>query len=360
MILNNADFDYEHFFHLSPDLVCIAGFNGYFKNVNPAVHNLLQYSYEELYSRPINDFIHPDDRKKTSEARRNIHNRDTLLNFENRYITKGGDVVWLEWTSEPLPDDQLVFAIAKNITHKKRLENERIELIEKLSAVNRDLNQFNLTVSHDLRSPLSSLMTIFDLLDTSKISDRYTVELIEILKLTGCHLKDTLNTYVDFLSEKVVRNEALEMVDLKQTLEKVEGAISALISSSHTQIRADFSKLPVVRFTPAHLESIFMNLITNSIKYSKEGHSPEINISSFIKNNIPAIVFEDNGRGMDMCTIQNRIFQINETFHVNNDSKGVGLYLIKSHLKKMGGDITVESEVGVGSTFTITLQQKNR
>lgn len=322
---------------MSPDLVCIAGFDGFFKKVNPAVQELLEYSFDELYSRPIDDFIHPDDREKTSKARENIYGSDTLLNFENRYVTKKGTVVWLEWTSQPMPDDQLIFAIAKNITHKKQLENEQIRLIEDLSAVNDELKQFNLTASHDLRSPLSSLMTIFDLLDVSKINDRETIELIEILKLTGDHLKDTLNKYVDYLSKKTVSEVTVKKVNLMQTLESIKKAIPSLINTSQTQIQADFSKLPEVDFDPAHLKSIFMNLITNSIKYAKNGRSPVIKIKSEIENKTPRIIFEDNGLGFNMDSVRDKIFGINQTFHENTDSKGVGLYLVHKHITDMGG-----------------------
>ncbi|REL24521.1 PAS domain-containing sensor histidine kinase [Rhodohalobacter sp. SW132] len=357
--LKKSEYDYELFFNLSPDLVCIAGFDGYFKRVNPAVQNLLEYSFDELYSRPINDFIHPDDRERTSIARENIHRSDSLLNFENRYVTKKGSVVWLEWTSEPVPDDRLVFAIAKNITYKKQLEAEQIRLIDELSTVNDELKQFNLTASHDLRSPLSSLMTIFDLLDVSKISDRETLELIEILKLSGIQLKDTLNRYVDRLSNKRVCEVNVEKVNLMQTLDSIIQAIPLLIRTSKTQIQSDFSELPEVTFNPAYLESIFMNLITNSIKYAGNGRSPVIKIRSEIENDTPKVFFEDNGRGFNMESVRGKIFGINQTFHKNFDSKGVGLYLVHKHITDMGGEISVESTENIGTRFVITFKEQH-
>lgn len=356
--LKKPEFDYEHFFNLSPDLVCIAGFDGYFKRVNPAVQKLLEYSFDELYSRPINDFIHPDDRERTSIARENVYKSDSLLNFENRYITKKGCVVWLEWTSEPVPDDRLVFGIAKNITYKKQLEAEQFRLIDELSTVNDELKQFNLTASHDLRSPLSSLMTIFDLLDVSKISDRETLELIEILKLSGIQLKDTLNRYVDRLSKKRVSELNVEKVNLMQTLDSIIQAIPLLIRTSKTQILSDFSELPEVNFNPAYLESIFMNLITNSIKYAGNGRSPVIKIRSEIENDTPKVIFEDNGRGFNMESVRGKIFGINQTFHKNFDSKGVGLYLVHKHITDMGGEISVESTENIGTRFVITFKKQ--
>jgi len=110
----------------------------------------LGYSFEELYSRPINDFIYFEDQKITSEFRNKIINSTPLLDFENRYVHKSGEIIWLSWTSQPIGDKQLVFAIAKDITHKKRIENERNLLLEKTSRIHENLKQLSFTASHDL------------------------------------------------------------------------------------------------------------------------------------------------------------------------------------------------------------------
>ncbi|MCJ8208983.1 PAS domain S-box protein [Mucilaginibacter sp. RS28] len=118
-------FDLEHFFELTPDLMCVAGFDGFFKKINPAVSKTLGYTDAELYSRPINSFVHPEDQPVTAEKRKLIAEGIPLLNFENRYITKQGEIVWLTWTSVSVKKDQVVFAIAKDITAKKKLEEYR-------------------------------------------------------------------------------------------------------------------------------------------------------------------------------------------------------------------------------------------
>jgi PAS domain S-box-containing protein len=117
-----ASYNLEHFFELSPDWLCVAGFDGYFKKINPAVSKTLGYTEEELFSRPINSFVHPADQHQTEHRRDLIRKGLPLLDFENRYLTKTGDTVWLTWTSMPVKTEKVVFAIAKNITHRKRLE----------------------------------------------------------------------------------------------------------------------------------------------------------------------------------------------------------------------------------------------
>ncbi|GAA3950188.1 hypothetical protein GCM10022246_00930 [Pedobacter ginsengiterrae] len=130
-------FDLEYFFEVAPDLLCIAGFDGYFKKINPAVVKVLGYSEDELFARPINEFIHPDDRIRTAEKRSALLEGHSLLNFENRYLTKSGAVVWLTWTSVPIKKDSLVFAIAKDITFQRQLqEYDRISSI--LGMINDD------------------------------------------------------------------------------------------------------------------------------------------------------------------------------------------------------------------------------
>jgi PAS domain S-box-containing protein len=110
------------FFEMTPDLVCIAGKDGFLKKVNRAVIDKLGYTEEELYAVPINTFVHPEDKDLTSNERAALHNGKVLTNFENRYVTKEGKNIWLEWTSIYFPDEELVFAIAKDVTKRKEIE----------------------------------------------------------------------------------------------------------------------------------------------------------------------------------------------------------------------------------------------
>src|SRR5476649_2100074 len=88
-------FNLELFFELSPDLLCIAGYDGYFKRINPTVSKTLGYTNEELFARPINDFVHNEDQGITADYREKLKKNTPLLNFENRYVTKAGETVWL-------------------------------------------------------------------------------------------------------------------------------------------------------------------------------------------------------------------------------------------------------------------------
>ncbi len=357
LYMKGNNFNYELFFDLSQDLVCIAGYDGYFKKVNPSVSNVLGYTEEELYSRRIEDFVHIDDRENTTKSRNYVKKSNTLFNFENRYITKSGEIVWLAWTSHPVEGQELVFAIAKDITHKKKLEAERLLLLDNIMSLNKELQQLSLTTSHDLRSPLSSLLMIFELLDLSKISDEETLELMELLKVTGENLKNSLNTYVDVLIEKVNEQKKVEKVCLDETLQTVTHSISSLIKTTNTTIRTDFSQVDKITFNKAFMESVFLNLISNSIKYSQPDISPDVIINTEKEGGKSRLIFEDNGRGFDMDKVKGKIFGINQTFHSHNDSKGVGLYLVHNHITSFGGSISVDSKVNEGTRFVITFEE---
>jgi len=113
-------------FENTMDLVCIVDKAGFFVEINPAVTETLGYSREELFSEAVSCRIHPEDRQRTAQARAGLLNNQPLQNFRNRYLTKDGRVVWLHWTSVYLPEKELVFAIAKDVTEKV-LEEMRTE-----------------------------------------------------------------------------------------------------------------------------------------------------------------------------------------------------------------------------------------
>ena len=352
----NQNYKLEPFFELSPDLLIIAGYDGYFRKINPAVCNVLGYTEAELFARPIHDFIYRDDKEITAKRRANLTKNNPLLNFENRYLTKTGEIVWLSWTSIPVDSEKLVYAIAKNITHKKMLEEQRNLLLTNLTKVNKDLKQFTYITAHDLRAPVNNLLSIFSLLDTSKIHDKQTNGFIEKLKSATKSLKETLNNYVDILIKNDRLNLPIEELRFEDTLKSVQQSIGALIDSSKVTFTTDFSEVESIPFNKSYLESIFLNLITNSIKYSKPDQLPAITISTRREDNACQLIFSDNGLGLDVEQFKHKVFGLHQRFHQETDSKGIGLYLIYNHITNLGGKIEVVSKVNEGATFIITFK----
>ncbi|WP_024479391.1 PAS domain-containing sensor histidine kinase [Cellulophaga baltica] len=346
----------EPFFENSHDLLCIAGYDGYFKKVNPAFIHLLEYSQEELFSREISDFIHEDDRLRTASNRENLKKSLPLLNFENRYVSKSGAIIWLDWTSIPLPGENLIYAIAKNITYKKKLESERAVHLLSLDKKNKNLKNLNFKTSHDLRSPVNNLLTLCNILDLNKITDPETLQVFNLIRNATEGLRDSLNSYVDSLTQTEELESFKEEISLSEVLQVVQSSISALIYDSKVKIKSDFLAFYMLLFNRTFMESIFLNLITNSIKYARPDVSPRINIATAVVGGKKVLVYTDNGLGFDMSTVEGKIFNLNQRFHSTKDSKGVGLYLISNYVSEMGGKIEVSSAVNQGAIFTITFQ----
>tara|TARA_R110002051_G_scaffold72481_8_gene131015 strand:- start:4699 stop:5754 length:1056 start_codon:yes stop_codon:yes gene_type:complete len=349
-------FSLNPFFDDSLDLLCIAGYDGYFRKVNPALIHLLEYSEEELFSKKISEFIYEEDRNLTAGYRKNLKKNIPLLNFENRYVSKSGKLIWLHWTSIPFPEKNLVYAIAKNITHKKKLEEERAVHLFKLDKTNQDLKNLNYKTSHDLRSPVNNLLALCNLLDTDKIKDSDTIEILNHIRISTEGLKNSLDDYMDSLEQANKLVSKTEPVKFDTIFKDVQASINALIQDSKAQIVCDFSQMEIVSFNRSYMESIFLNFITNSIKYAKPDIAPKICIVTKKEGSKKKLIYSDNGLGFDMEIISEKIFTLNQRFHENTDSKGVGLYLVHNHITDLGGTVTVDSKVNEGATFTITFK----
>jgi signal transduction histidine kinase len=254
----------------------------------------------------------------------------------------------------PIDSEQVVFAIAKNITHKKEIEAQRNSLLTQLSHLNQELKQLTFSTSHDLRAPVNNLLLAFDLLDAEKIKDQDTLELIQLVRNSGNKLYFTLNKYVDALKERHEKETSIESIALSEVLSSVCLSIKSLINSAKATITHDFSGGDMVKFNREYIDSIILNLITNSIKYARPEVYPTIHFSTKSTERTLRLSVKDNGQGMDMEKVGSRIFKLNQSFHGNSDSKGVGLYLVYHHVTSLGGKIEVESEVNKGTTFTIS------
>jgi PAS domain S-box-containing protein len=349
-------YNFENFFEISADFICIAGFDGYFKRINPAVSQVLGFTEEELYSRPISSFVYAPDLKATIETREQVYKNKPLLNFENRYLTKTGEIVWLSWTSMPLESEKLVYAIAKNITHTKKIEEERNLLLANLTQINKELVVLSHKTSHDLKSPINNMLSVFDLIDISKIIDPETLELVNILKLTSENLKNTLSISIDQLVKNESIHAQMESISLQKSLNDVISSIGSLILDSKANISIDFSAFDEISFNTAYMKSIFLNLLTNAIKYAKPDQLPVITIQSKVVDGIKQLIFSDQGSGFDMEKVEDKIFGLYEKFHNNHDSNGIGLYLVYNHVTNLGGRIAVESKLNEGATFTISFK----
>ena len=114
----------SHIFSFAPDIIAIAGNDGFFKKINPAAAESLGYTEEELLKTPFLEFVHPDDRSATSRVFEAVNwDKESVTYFENRYLTRSGKTRSFAWTAAPSPEEGMILALAKDITEKKNLEN---------------------------------------------------------------------------------------------------------------------------------------------------------------------------------------------------------------------------------------------
>ena len=125
----------DRLFTMSPDLIVLVGFDGYFKRVNPAFEARLGYTEQEALTRPYLEFVHPDDRKRTNAKRQELHEGETTVSFENRYVCKNGSYRWIDWTAVPVLEDRLTYAVGRDVTERRQAETDLREAEERNGAL---------------------------------------------------------------------------------------------------------------------------------------------------------------------------------------------------------------------------------
>ena len=204
---------------------------------------------------------------------------------------------------------------------------------------------------------MGSLISICKMLDTNKIEDDLTIRLINGFKQSTNHLNDTLNDLIKILIIKENTSLPAYTLSFEEILQKVMATVYLILVNESVTIDTDFSNAPTVNFSSAYLESIFLNLLTNSIKYRNPKNNLLIKMHTSISTDgTTKLIYSDNGIGMNMERIKGKIFGLHQRFHHNTDSKGIGLYLIHSQITALGGLIDVTSEEHIGTTFTITFK----
>ena len=123
----------DQFFDVSIDMLCCLGFNGHFKRLNPAWERTLGYTLEELMSRPFIEFVHPDDRERTLAQNAAVRAGGHALSFENRYMCKDGSYRWFLWNAAPDIAAATIYSVARDITDRKRADEERDRLVRELT-----------------------------------------------------------------------------------------------------------------------------------------------------------------------------------------------------------------------------------
>ncbi len=329
--------------------------------VNPAFEKMTGYFKEEVIGKTPRILQNEDTDRKELGKLVNAFN-----NCESSEITisnskKNGEKYWVNFRIIPIKNEKgnvtHWIALERDVTKLVEDEKEKEKLLKELMENNLELKQFSYITSHNLRAPITNLVAISNLIKTEKITDELTLKLIEGFKTTTYHLNGTLNDLIEILIIKENRNLQTNILTFNEVLKKVEELLSISFLEKKVIVQVDFSEAPTVNFTTTYLESIFINLFTNAIKYSHPDREPVITIKTCKElNGVTKLIFSDNGIGINMTSAKGKIFGLYNRFHRNADSKGIGLYLIHSQITALGGSIEVESEVNIGTKFIITFK----
>lgn len=330
--------------------------------VNPAFTNMSGYESNEIIGKSPNLFKGAkSDGPQYEKLIAAINNKEECQ-VETISYTKDMEEYWVSFTMLPVTnsDNELSHwvSIQRNITEEKKQEVEKEQLIRELTQNNKDLQQFSYITSHNLRAPLSNLTGLLNLLEDIPIENPELKEILNGFNKSTHLLNETISDLVKVIVIKDNPSIQKEDVSLKDIFENVFSQLDFLISLHKPIIKIDFEKISFLNINKAYLESILLNLLTNAIKYRSENQQLRVNITSNKTADSTILVFKDNGIGIDLERNRDKVFGLYQRFHNLPDSKGLGLYLVKSQVETMGGSISIESEVNKGTTFTITFKNK--
>jgi signal transduction histidine kinase len=197
-------------------------------------------------------------------------------------------------------------------------------------------------------------------LDFYKIATTETekTELVNHLTSASASLKETVSNLTQIVDVQNKLSSQKIKINIKEYLIKTIDVISGDIKQSSAIINIKVPTDLSIEYNPSYLESIFLNFITNGVKYRHPSRQPELNIFGEVRNGQVVLEFEDNGIGIDLQKFGDKLFGMYKTFHGNTDAKGIGLFLTKNQVEVMGGRIEVTSSVGVGTKFTVFMNVK--
>lgn len=258
-----------------------------------------------------------------------------------------------------------VLAILKNISSSRQTELELKKNIQELEILsdhlvyqNKLLQEFSYITSHNLRSPMSNLKILLQLYEESKdeIERQF---LFEKLKLLSENLSSSVNDLTGTISMKGKLVKEFVDIDFEKQILETKQSLVMDFQESKAKLTYDFKAATSIKFPKLYLESIFLNLMTNSIKYRSSKRDLEIKVSSSVVDDFIQLVWEDNGLGIDMEKNGNSLFGLKKTFHNKKDSHGIGLYITKNQIESIGGSIWAESNVDQGCKFFILFKNLN-
>lgn len=231
---------------------------------------------------------------------------------------------------------------------------------DRLNHTNVDLDTFVYTASHDLRAPIANieglLLALAEQLPDAARHDADVTHLLGLMSGSVTRFQRTLDHLTDVSKLQQAHAEPAEAVDLVALAEAVHLDLAPALTAAGGRLVFDLSGCPTVRFSPKNLRSILYNLLSNGVKYHAPGRAPLVLLRSSCADGQVRLDVHDNGLGLTQEQ-QSKLFVMFRRLHTHVEGTGVGLYMVRRIVENAGGSIQVESQAGIGSTFTVWLPE---
>jgi len=344
------------------DVVWSVGFPDYkMIYITPSIEKITGFSqsyYLENYvGNRWEEAVYIRDKHLVDKAYKDLE-KDGSFEIEVRIRTKDGQLKWVQNKGAIIYDDEglpvRLDGYISDISERKAQESDLMKYFEVVEGQNERLKNFTYIVSHNVRSHSANIQGLINLIKQLN-PDIYKNEYVQMLDISSLRLDDTLHQLNEVISV-VSSVQKLKKLKVYEIVENLKNAFSILLNNSEVNLINEIEEDIFVEATPAYLESILTNLITNAIKYSDPNKGSYVKLRSQNINGSVNIFIEDNGLGLDLEKYGSKLFGMYKTFHQHKDARGIGLFLSKNQAESMGGKIEVESKVGIGSTFKLILK----
>jgi PAS domain S-box-containing protein len=316
--------------------------------VNEGFEKMFNYTIQELEGKSLNDFIVPQELESEGNDLNTLISSEQIVRIETYRLRKDKTPLSVIVYGVPVPLDNKtisIFGVYVDITEQKKVEEE-------LKVRNIELDNFVYKVSHDLRAPLSSVLGLVNLAKMDGNDD----SLAEYIKLIGQKVQQLDHFISDVLShsKNLKLDIKIEKIDLKKLIDQTYTGLNYLKGAE--QIKKEI-KIEGGDFysDPWRIGEILRNLVSNAIKYRDFNRTdPAINIHIKVSEDRTVILFADNGIGISKPDLD-KIFEMFYRASEQSDGSGLGLYIVKNAVDKLGGILKVSSELGKGTTFELKL-----
>jgi PAS domain S-box-containing protein len=341
--------------------IAILSLDGYFMKSNRALSSFLGYSEDELQQRNIYSVTHPsyiDETKKSFQEMLERHKES--YEGEKKYIHKDGHEIWGQLDTSILFDNTnhplYYICIIQDINERKIHENKQWLLTEDLMRQNEGLYQFSYITSHNLRAPIATILGLLNVLDLNPNDpDKYLI--IENLRKAAVNLDNIITDLNSVINYQKGIDEYRQEIVFEDILKVIKKNLETPLKKAGAKIETDFKDAPSVYSILSYVNSILFNLIENAIKFRSPKRPLEIRIESSLSYDYIILSVCDNGLGIDLKTQGDKVFGLYKRFHSHIEGRGLGLHLVKTQVKALGGKIEVESTVDKGSCFKIFFQR---